>query len=132
MEKRDERLDIKGLVKTLRRVTTAVQILPFVYAVPYIFVLSAYNFTTEVVQSALDATFYISPVVVISTLFLSRVLKLCKWHKTACIIPLVPQAASAFDYYILSFSDEMTYAFTFIIVVMVILLLIAAYKVFFK
>jgi len=43
MDSQDRRADLKRLVDTLRRVTTAVQILPFIYSAISIILLAVYN-----------------------------------------------------------------------------------------
>lgn len=124
--------DIKFLISTLRRATTAVQILPFVYTALYIIVLALYTTCGQQTQIALDSLFYVSPICILAFLILSRIFKLCRWHKTACVLPILPQAISLIDYYIYSFSAVSAYVFNGSIILMSILLLIAAYNVFLK
>ena len=76
--------------------------------------------------------FYISPVTIVAFLLLSKLLHLCKWHKTACIIPAIPQVVSLFDYYIYTLTDLSVNIVNIVLVLMTVLLLVAAYKVFFK
>jgi hypothetical protein len=125
-------VDLKFLVVTLRRVTTAVQILPFIYTALYIFALALYTACGPRLQTALDSLFYVSPVCILAFLVLSHVLKLCRWHKTACLLPALPQTVSLIDYYLSPFSNAAAYLFNCTIILMSILLLIAAYFVFFK
>jgi len=132
MDNRGQNIDLKRLVNTLRRVTTAVQILPFIYSSLYIAVLLLYNHASDNTLLVLDSLFYVSPVVIISFLLLSRVLRLCCWHKTACVVPAIPQAVNMIDYFVISFEDVYASAFNYMILAMVLLLLVAAYKVFFK
>lgn len=124
--------DIKFLVTTLRRVTTAAQVLPFIYSSLYITVLVLYSITPENVAMVLDSVFYVSPVFVLSFLLLSKVLKLCRWHKTACVMPLIPSAVSLVDYYIIELTEVEAFVFNGVVILMAILLLIAAYNVFMK
>lgn len=132
MDNQDRRADLKRLVDTLRRVTTAVQVLPFVYSALSIVTLSVYNFIPEEAQSQLDTLFYISPVCIVAFLILSKLLRLCKWHKTACILPAIPQIVGFIDCYIITLTVSEAYIINAVIIVMTVLLLIAAYKVFFK
>ena len=127
-----DRDGVKYLVLTLRRVTTAVQVLPFIYTALYILALSVYSLCGPQLQTALDSLFYVSPVCIIAFLVLSHVLKLCKWHKTACILPIIPQSVSLADYYIYPVSSLTAYLFNGTIILMSVLLLIAAYFVFLK
>ena len=132
MDSQDRRADLKRLVDTLRRVTTAVQILPFIYSAISIILLAVYNIVPESVQMLLDTLFYVSPVTVIAFLLLSKLLNMCVWHKSACILPLVPQAVSLTDYYIINLTVPEVWVANTLIVVMSAILLVAAYKVFFK
>lgn len=132
MDSQDRRADLKRLVDTLRRVTTAVQVLPFIYSAISIILLAVYNIVPESVQMLLDTLFYISPVTVVAFLLLSKLLHLCKWHKTACVLPLVPQVVSLTDYYIINLTVPEVWVANGTIITMTILLLVAAYKVFFK
>lgn len=132
MDNQDRRADLKRLVDTLRRVTTAVQVLPFVYSALSIVTLSVYNFIPEEAQSQLDTLFYISPVCTVAFLILSKLLRLCKWHKTACILPAIPQIVGFIDCYIITLTVSEAYIINAVIIVMTVLLLIAAYKVFFR
>ena len=132
MDNQDRRADLKRLVDTLRRVTTAVQVLPFVYSALSIVTLSVYNFIPEEAQSQLDTLFYISPVCIVAFLILSKLLRLCKWHKTACILPAIPKIVGFIDCYIITLTVSEAYIINAVIIVMTVLLLIAAYKVFFR
>lgn len=132
MDSQDRRADLKRLVDTLRRVTTAVQILPFIYSAISIILLAVYNIVPESVQMLLDTLFYVSPVTVIAFLLLSKLLHMCVWHKSACVLPLVPQAVSLTDYYIINLTVPEVWVANTLIVVMSAILLVAAYKVFFK
>lgn len=132
MGDQDRRADIKRLIDTLRRVTTAVQIMPFIYSGLYIITLVFYNFASQNVQSILDTLFYVSPICIIAFLLLSRLLHLCIWHKTACIIPFVPQVVSAIDCYFFIFPVKAIYIFNGTLILMSSLLLVSAYNVFLR
>ena len=132
MAEQDRRADIRALIDTLRRVTAAVQVFPFIYTGLYIAALAFYNFVSEGVQSALDSLFYVSPVCVVSFLLLSKLLRLCKWHKTACVLPIVPQVVSAIDSHVVMFPASAVYVFTYSVIFMSVMLLISAYNVFMK
>ena len=123
---------LKYIIGKLRSITTAVQIKPFVYTLLYICALIFYLFASERVISLLDTLFYVSPIVVIGNLIESRILKLCKWHKTACILPALPQVNLFIDRYIYEFSIHAELAHITMTIIMAVLLLVAAYNVFFK
>ncbi len=125
-------LDLAGLIKTLRYVTTAVQILPFIYTILYIISLAVSLFAPDEVVWIVDTLFYASPVTVIAFLVLSRLLRLCKWHKIACVLPIIPQAVSFIDYYVVELTELIAQVNICVFGSMAILLLVAAYNVFFK
>lgn len=130
---RDQKpLDLEGLVKTLRYVTTAVQVLPFIYTVLYIISLAVSFFAPDSVVWIVDTMFYASPVTVISFLVLSRILRLCKWHRRACLLPIIPQVVSFVDYYIIELSEIVAQVNIAVFGSMGLLLLVAAYNVFLK
>lgn len=62
MEDRESAAGVKRLVLILRRVTFAVQVLPFVYSSLYIVSLVLYGNVPEEAQMAADSLLYVSPV----------------------------------------------------------------------
>lgn len=115
----------------MRNATLAVQIIPFVYSFIYILILLSYGKVTEDTAVVLDTLFYISPLQIVGFLILSRVSRLCKWHRMACLLPIFPQAISFVDYYIIELTEVEGYLTNMTTVVMSALLLFSAYKVFF-
>lgn len=133
MENHEQRVDsIKYLVSKLRYITLAVQIMPFVYSFIYILCLVAYLFCSEPILVLLNTLSYVSPVVIGGFLIESKILKLCKWHKTACILPILPQILVFVDYYIIELTEIEAYIAIATPIALSILLLIAAYNVFVK
>ncbi len=128
----EDRDAIKYVISKLRAITLTVQIIPFAYTFLYILTLILYLFASEPVLSVLDTLLYISPIVVVFSLIQSRVLKLCRWHKTACILPVVPQVNILLDRYIYEFSVRAELVHISVVLLMSILLLVAAYNVFLK
>lgn len=116
----------------LRGITLSVQIMPFIYSAIYIVIFILYTTASEQTIAILDTLFYISPLFAICHLVYSKILHLCAWHRTACIVPLIPQAVNFVDYYLVSLSEVEATVFNLTASAMTILLLIAAYNVFFK
>ena len=123
---------IKYLIGKLRAITLAAQIIPFVYSALYIFGTVLYVTAGENVIRVADTMFYVSPTIVAAFLVESRILKLCRWHRRACALPLIPQIAVFIDYHIASLGNVVAYIAILIPALMAILLLIAAYNVFLK
>lgn len=127
-----QRLNLEGLIKKLRSVTLAVQVMPFIYTAFYILATVSYFFADETVLRILDTLFYVSPIVVAEFLVLSRILRLCKWHRRACVLPVLPQVTVILDYTVVEFSRFAAASAIATILLMAVLLLIAAYNVFLK
>jgi hypothetical protein len=125
-------LDLAGLVKKLKYVTLAVQLMPFVYTVPYLITLIITSKAPEPIVVLFDTLFYVSPIVVVGLLILSRLLRLCRWHKTACILPLLPQVVSFVDYYVIELTEVAAQVNIILFGSMSVFLLFAAYNVFMK
>lgn len=123
---------VKYIISKLRSITTAVQIAPFVYALFYIIALVIYLFASEQIMYVLDAILYVSPIVVVMNLLESRILKLCRWHKMTCVLPLVPQVNIILDDYIYRFSVRAEIIHIAMVIAMSVLLLVAAYNVFLR
>lgn len=128
----EDRDAIKHVISKLRAITLTVQIIPFAYTFLYILTLILYLFASDSVLSVLDTLLYISPIVLVFSLIQSRVLKLCRWHKTACILPVVPQVNILLDRYIYEFSVRAELVHISVILLMSVLLLVAAFNVFLK
>lgn len=90
-----------------------------------------YLYAGEEVVAVLDTLFYVSPVMVIQFLALSRILRLCSWHRLACALPLFPQISILLDRTVVIFSERAVETHIITTMIMALLLLISAYKVFF-
>ena len=110
----------------------AVQVIPFVYTLLYILSMVAYLAVPESILRVLDTLFYTSPFMVAAFLVESKILRLCRWHRAACILPLLPQVAVFVDYHIIPLTRNQVILTISLSITMAALLLVAAYKVFFK
>ena len=106
--------------------------MPFIYVAIYVVTLIIYHHASGDVLWILDTLFYVSPMTVACFLVLSKVLRLCKWHRRAVCLPLIPQAVNFLDYYVVDLSEVAVHVNFCIIITMAILLLVAAYNVFIK
>lgn len=93
------------VVQILRRVTRTVQLLPFAYLFLYGAYMVLCPFASEEVLCFADSTLLVSPVAIGAMLLASRLLKLCKWHKIACLIPTGSQVEGYVDSYIFTFTQ---------------------------
>lgn len=90
-----------------------------------------YLYASENIVAVLDTLFYVSPIMVAQFLALSRILRLCGWHRLACALPLCPQTSVLLDHTIVIFSERAAEIHIITTMAMALLLLISAYKVFF-
>lgn len=122
--------DMIAIVAILRNVTLIVQLYPFAYTVLYALCMVGYLVGSEELSCTLDQLFYTSPFSVLFALILSRSLKLCKWHKLECILPMIPLVHLVIDTYIVSLSNVSAIINVGTIIALCILSLINAYFVF--
>lgn len=109
----------------------AVQVFPFIYTALFIFLFTAYSFLDGVWLDIIDYAVFVSPIVVVAHLVYSRMLMMCKWHRIACALPLIPQAVDQFDVYVYHFDHNAWIVVAATIIVTMVLFMIAIYKVFF-
>lgn len=124
------REDIINVISILRKVTMVVKLIPFIYAFLYVANILTYWFCDECVISWVDMLFYMSPVAIIFMLILSRTLKLCKWHRLECVLPLMGFASLLVNDFVVEFGKYGQLANYIIVIATFILSLINAYFVF--
>ena len=108
----------------------AVQVSPFIYTALFIVLFAAYSFVDGVNLDIIDYAVFVSPAVILAHIIYSFILRLCKWHRVACALPLIPQAADLFDTYVLRLDHVSWLIVSITILVTMILFLIAIHKVF--
>lgn len=128
---KDDHARITNLIRTLRYITITVQFAPFIYSILYIISLIVSLSGSIVAQRFFDSAFYASPILVAIHLVYSKILHLCVWHKTACVLPLLPIAASLVDYFF-CFNTNAAILIDSTFILMFGLLLAAAYNIFFR
>lgn len=131
MDSQDQRAAVLKLTAILRKVTRVIQFLPFIYLV--LFSLSSFleAFVSDECLFLRDSVLAVSPLVNVGFLFFSRVLELCKWHKTSCIIPLSSHTADYVDNYLFQFTQNEVIMLNVVFGLISTLFLILAYKHFF-
>jgi hypothetical protein len=122
--------DIIAIVIILRKVTKIVKIYPFVYAMLYAFCMVGYMIGSEQLSCLLDQLFYTSPISILFALLLSRSLKLCKWHKLECILPMIPLIHLAIGSYIIPLNSVSAIINVATVITLCLASLINAYFVF--
>lgn len=130
-DEKDVRQDkVLKAIRILRDVTVIVKIFPFLSSLLYIiFFLAQLLFQNDVVYE-MESLFYISAFVAVLLIVLSYRLRLCKWHRIQCLLPLMPQVFSYIDMYVYEYGVHSAIiadiALTFILAVSVL----NAYKMF--
>ena len=127
-----EHKDILAIVRILRKVTKIVKIYPFVYAVLYALCMIGYLVCDDFVSIMLDQLFYTSPIVVSCNIMLSYSLKLCKWHRLQCLLPMTHLITLLVDVTIYPISKIASTINALTIILLFALSLINAYFVFIK
>ena len=125
-----ESKDIIAIIEIARKVTSVAKFSPFVFAIAYIITMICYIFCDDATATLLDQLCYTSPLVVIMNFRLSYSLKLCKWHRLECALPMFPLIPLVIDYYIYPISRFGAIVNGISILSLIILSLVNAYFVF--
>lgn len=106
--------------------------MPFFFAFFYLASIFSYIWMPKVYIGYLDLAFYVSPMVILYELILSKIFHLCKWHRLECVLPmfgLIPVIVDKFIIEIGAYGQLMNWI---IVVAVFTLSLINAYFVFLK
>lgn len=123
---------IFAAIEILRNVTRFIKVAPFIYAGIFILCMIGYLFCSDDVATALDITFYVSPMVILTLFRLSYQLKLCNWYRLQCALPLFSQVLNIIDTFFYEFGTNIVYITFSLIVAIFVLSLINTYHVFIK
>ena len=82
--------NIEGAIQILRKATATVKVAPFASALLYLVALVVYLLFNDTIATMADLLFYVSPVAVFFNLRMSKIFKMCKWHRLECLLPLLP------------------------------------------
>jgi hypothetical protein len=122
--------DVIAIVRILRRVTAIVKVYPFLYSMLYVSCMFVYMFCSDEISILCDQLFYTSPFMIVCAIGLSYSLKLCKWHRLECALPMFPLIPLVIDYYIYPISRFGAIVNGISILTLIILSLVNAYFVF--
>lgn len=131
MDNQDPRGAVSNLVAVLRRITRIVQMVPFAYLVFYAVYLMLNITASDVVVGWLDSFLTVTPLASAGMLFASRLLKLCRWHKIACIIPSTSDVGTYIDSNIFQFTQAEIVALHIVTILVSVGFLILANRHFF-
>ena len=132
MEAPDQKADAASrVIALLRRATRIVQIAPFVYLALYVIYMFGTVFIPDNVLNLADCVMFSSPMVTGGLLTLSKLFKLCKWHKIACLFPSTSQVEGFVDNFVVTFTQNEIILINSLIGLAAILFALAAYRHFF-
>ena len=104
MESRDPR--IERLVSVLRLITRIVQVLPFAYLLLLaIYLLVERSLPVWALRLA-DNLLNVPVISFVGLLAAGKLLKLCAWYRTACLLPLSVKAECWIDAFVFTFTQR--------------------------
>lgn len=128
----DNRENLKVILNVVRKTTTAIKVFPFLYAIIFIpcYLISMF-YEFEFLEDV-SVLIFLSPLLVAFLIYLSYAVKLCKWHRLQCLLPLLPQAMVFCDNYIYEYEEALAIINFAIIIFLFIASLVNAYFVFIR
>lgn len=110
-----------------------IQVFPFVYAAMFIFLYGSYSFIdNDTTRFIIDYTFFVSPIVVLVHYIYSRILRMCVWHRIACLLPIPTQIVDVLDTFVSSISRNGMLITIITIIVSIVIYGFAIYGTFFS
>ncbi len=107
MENRDRRAGaVSNLVEILRKVTRIVQIAPFAYLALLATYLLCESFLPDWAVRLADNLLNAPAYATAGMLVLGRMLKLCAWFRTACLLPFTAKAECYVDSFVYTFTQN--------------------------
>lgn len=120
------------LFKIVQRVTVTVKTFPFFYVLGLmLYWLIAPALSIRAIME-IDGAIFLSLIMTLFLIRLSYCVKLCKWHRLQCTLPLFPQIVDKIDIYVYEFGMYLAIVNYIVFGVIAILSLINAYFVFIK
>lgn len=127
-----ERRGIDKIISVVRYSTVLVKVMPFFFAFFYLAGIFSYILMPKAYIGYLDLAFYVSPIVILYELILSKIFHLCKWHRLECVLPLSGLIPVIVDKFIIEVGAYGQLVNWIIVVAVFTLSLINAYFVFLK
>lgn len=124
--------NIEGAIQILKKATATVKVAPFAFALLYLVALVVYLLFSDTIATMTDLLFYVSPVAVFFNLRMSKIFKMCKWHRLECLLPLLPIVIVFVNGFGFIIPDIAVYVNWSVNLIIFLLSLINAYFVFIK
>lgn len=128
----ERKVGIEKIISVVRYSTVLVKAMPFLFAFFYILDISSYMWLPQNMITCFDLCVYISPIVILYELILSKIFHLCKWHRLECVLPLFGLIPVIVDKFIIEIGAYGQLTNWIIILLAFSLSLINAYFVFLK
>lgn len=106
MDNQDPKSAVKYLVGITRRITRVTQLAPFVYLLFLAVLLLAEPLLPDTHVRWIDKLSAIPVYVSVSMLGLGRLLKLCRWFISACLLPILPKTVGYIDSFVVTLYQE--------------------------
>ena len=90
----------------MRRLTRIIQVVPFAYLIFYAVYLLLGSFVPDEAMCLADSVMLVSPVATGGMMAASKLLKLCRWHRIAVLIPTSSQIEGYIDSFVITFTQE--------------------------
>ena len=120
------------LFRIVQNITGVVKPFPFVYTAMLMLFWALAPILRYEAISTIDSLIFLSVIMVLFLIALSYCIKLCKWHRLQCVLPLLPQIVDRIDTNIYEFGANLATVNYAVIGLIVVLSLINAYFVFMK
>lgn len=106
MENQDPNGAVSHLVAILRKITRVVQLLPFAYLLLFASYLLCESVLPDAIVRLADNVLNTPIIAIIVMLGAGRLLRLCNWFKTACVLPITTKVESYIDAFVFTFTQE--------------------------
>lgn len=124
--------NLKRILTIIRKTTKAIKLFPFVYIVILLTILPLLSLMDIDTTILISGFIFESPLIVAFLILLSYSVKLCKWHRLQCALPLVPQIADFIDTHLIEYGEALATLNFIILLLLFVLSLVNAYFVFIR
>jgi len=97
---------VSNIVRIMRRITRIVQLLPFAYLLILALYLVTECLLPEWLSRVADNVLNAPVAAIAGMLGTGRLLKLCRWFKAACLLPVATKLESWIDSFLISFTQD--------------------------
>ena len=127
MDNQDQENADKSVLTILRKITRGAQLMPFAYLLLLAVYLLSEPALSEWALHLADRIFIIPIYVLVCLLAVGRLLKLCRWYITACMLPILSKIVGYVDSYIVTLRYEEMVIVNTLLGVIYIAFIVSAY-----